>query len=406
MARILISYRRETGWALAGRLYDNLVDKFGEENIFIDIKDIDPGANFVQILETTLASVDAVIPVIDRNWINLSDALGNRKLDAPDDFVRLEIATALGRDILVVPILEPGAKMPSAKELPQDLQALSRRNAIEVSQKYFRADVESMIELLETLRKDLDLSYLGVHAATAAKMLTDESERDRWERNYHISDTIWAPAFGGPLGWHTMREPILELLKRMDFSTDPKLEKAREQLIGLIQKAPLAEGRLNDDKFDLVHDLLQTSDITLLLEEIREAISIRGKFAWETAKVARIKAYKKAGVSEEEVEQWRQNWKILQAVYIPETLSQLPFGRSFTRREPLLDLLNRIKFPVDPELNKKQKELIALIQAAPIEDFFDRQIRLDLRLTPEMQLLRDDIMRVVTERDEAVKDRH
>jgi hypothetical protein len=45
-------------------------------------------------------------------------------LDDPNDFVRIEIAAALQRNIPVIPILLEGATIPKAAELPEDLKEL------------------------------------------------------------------------------------------------------------------------------------------------------------------------------------------------------------------------------------------------------------------------------------------
>jgi hypothetical protein len=96
-----------------------------------------------------VGSCDVLIAVIGKRWLTSSEGEGNRRLDNPDDFVRLEVATALKRNIRVIPVLVDGASMPPARDLPDDLKSLVRRNAVEVSHTRFSADSERLIAALE-----------------------------------------------------------------------------------------------------------------------------------------------------------------------------------------------------------------------------------------------------------------
>jgi hypothetical protein len=148
VTKILVSYRREDSAAYAGRLADRLRDHFGADNVFVDIDTIRPGQDFVDGLERSLSACDALVAVIGRTWLTGSDASGRRRLDNPDDFVRLEIATALRRGIPVVPTLVAGAAMPAAADLPDDLSTLARRQALEVSDLRFHQDVDRLVAAL------------------------------------------------------------------------------------------------------------------------------------------------------------------------------------------------------------------------------------------------------------------
>src|SRR6516162_8455623 len=146
--KIFINYRRDDASHLAGRLYDRLAAHFPKNQIFIDVDNLDPGVNFVEAIEQSVGSCDVLIAVIGKRWLT-SEAEGSRRLDNPDDFVRLEIATALKRNIRVIPVLVDDASMPRASELPDDLKSLVRRNAVEVSHTRFSADSERLIAALE-----------------------------------------------------------------------------------------------------------------------------------------------------------------------------------------------------------------------------------------------------------------
>jgi hypothetical protein len=130
---IFINYRREDTAGHAGRLYDALAARFGDDHVFIDIDAIDPGEDFTQVVEQSVGSCDVLLALIGRGWTNTVDREGRRRLDKPDDWVRVEIQTALERpDTRVIPTLVQGAEMPSSDELPPPLQKLSHRKAFEI----------------------------------------------------------------------------------------------------------------------------------------------------------------------------------------------------------------------------------------------------------------------------------
>jgi TIR domain len=148
MARIFISYRRDDSGGWAGRLYDRLSQHFGQENVFMDIT-IEPGLDFVEVIEQAVGSCDALIAVIGKQWLAITDDGGLRRLDHPEDFVRLEIAAALARNIRVIPALVEGARMPLPTDLPDGLQLLARRNAHDISDRRFHYDVDQLIGVLD-----------------------------------------------------------------------------------------------------------------------------------------------------------------------------------------------------------------------------------------------------------------
>jgi hypothetical protein len=149
MARVFISYRRADTAGYAGRLHEYLAPVFGEPNIFMDIDNIPPGEDFIRVIEYAIQRCDVVLVLIGPHWATLTDAQGYRRLHDPHDFVRLEVATALARpNLRVVPVLVNDAPMPSAGDLPADLQSLTRRNAIELSNERFRYDVDRLIKAL------------------------------------------------------------------------------------------------------------------------------------------------------------------------------------------------------------------------------------------------------------------
>jgi flagellar biosynthesis GTPase FlhF len=147
--RIFISYRRIDSEGYAGRIYDRLAPYFGNDAIFMDVDDIPAGVDFVKYLEKEVQSCDVLIALIGRQWLNVKDEHGIRRLDNPNDFVRIEIATALKRDIRVIPVLLGGAQMPNVSDLPENLQSLTRRNGVLVYHHSFHADTNRLIKHLE-----------------------------------------------------------------------------------------------------------------------------------------------------------------------------------------------------------------------------------------------------------------
>jgi len=142
--RIFINYRREDDQAAAGRLYDRLLQHFDREQLFMDIEAIEPGVDFVKSLDEQVAACIAFIAVIGPRWLNARNNDGNPKLDNPTDYVRVEIESALKRDIRVIPVLVDGASMPRPSDLPPSLHALARRNAVEIAHHRFAADCDDL----------------------------------------------------------------------------------------------------------------------------------------------------------------------------------------------------------------------------------------------------------------------
>jgi TIR domain-containing protein len=147
--RIFLSYRREDTSGHAGRLYDVLAERFGEENVFMDVDTIKVGADFAEAISRAVASCDALIALIGRQWLAAADANGRRRLDDPNDFVRLELEAALERDVPVVPARVQGASQPTADDLPTTIAPLARRQGVELDDEGWHDDVERLIERLE-----------------------------------------------------------------------------------------------------------------------------------------------------------------------------------------------------------------------------------------------------------------
>jgi glycerophosphoryl diester phosphodiesterase len=150
--RVFISYRRQdTAWP-ARQLYDVLVAELGADRVFKDVDNIEPGDDFVERIQSAVGSCEVLLALIGPQWLTVTDANGLRRLDDPQDFVRIEVETALTRDdVRVIPILVDNAKMPSPQELPSGLARLTRRQAVEINPVNF--DTRRLLRVLnDTLR--------------------------------------------------------------------------------------------------------------------------------------------------------------------------------------------------------------------------------------------------------------
>jgi tetratricopeptide (TPR) repeat protein len=153
--KIFINYRRDDSIGMAGRLHDRLAQTFGRAKLFMDVDHIPAGTDFVVHLNSQVAECDVILVVIGPNWLGVKDESGGRRLDNPDDFVAIEIAAALARDIRVIPVLVDGAHMPKASELPDSLKALARRHAVDVRHTHFGHDAEALVaKMREALGDD------------------------------------------------------------------------------------------------------------------------------------------------------------------------------------------------------------------------------------------------------------
>jgi len=149
VAKVFISYRRDDSAGHAGRVHDRLGHEFGADLLFMDVDSIPLGVNFIKVLRDEVSKCEVLLAVIGPNWLNSSDEEGRRRLDNPNDFVRIEIATALQRDIPVIPILLDGAKIPKISQLPKDLRELAVRNGLEVRHTSFHSDMDKLIRGLK-----------------------------------------------------------------------------------------------------------------------------------------------------------------------------------------------------------------------------------------------------------------
>ena len=146
MSSVFLSYRRDDSSGYAGRLYDRLAQRLGRQRVFMDIDNIEPGEDFVEVIDTKLAGCRVMLVVVGPRWLAAADAQGRRRIDLPNDFHRLEIEGGLKHGVRVIPVLVGGAAMPDELSLPESLAPFARRNASDISDKRFDFDVARLID--------------------------------------------------------------------------------------------------------------------------------------------------------------------------------------------------------------------------------------------------------------------
>ncbi len=154
MSKIFISYRRDDTKDIVGRIFDYLVNHFEEKNIFKDIDSIPLGSDFREVIEESVQKCDVILVIIGKQWLQITDESGKRRLDSLDDFVRIEIESGLKRNIPIIPILVNDAQVPSHTDLPETLVNLSFRHGISIRpDPDFKNDINMLINSLDGIVK-------------------------------------------------------------------------------------------------------------------------------------------------------------------------------------------------------------------------------------------------------------
>jgi hypothetical protein len=150
---VILSYRREDSAGVTGRIFDRLTQEFGTDRVFMDIDSMPAGVDFHEHLQEILADCGALVVVVGKSWRSQRKGQPARIMD-PDDWVRIEVETALERGIPVVPLLIDGASLPTRDQIPESLWPLLRRNALPVdSGRDFHAQ---LTRLVRDLRLHID----------------------------------------------------------------------------------------------------------------------------------------------------------------------------------------------------------------------------------------------------------
>jgi hypothetical protein len=162
---IFVSYRREDAAPYARLLQIQFRERLPDAQVFIDLDSIEKGLPFAEAIHSALDSCTVLVALIGHQWVTLTDEEGHRRLDNPDDFVQLEIETALERGVRVIPVLVDGAEPPRQQELPAGLQRLAGLNALELSYGRYDYDAGRLIDLIQRALAEPALSAWEVCGA-------------------------------------------------------------------------------------------------------------------------------------------------------------------------------------------------------------------------------------------------
>jgi Tol biopolymer transport system component len=210
---IFISYRRSDTPDAVGRIYDRLIADFGKARVFKDVDSIPLGQDFRGHLNEIVGGCAAVLAIIGPRWTDIRNEAGQRRLEDPDDFVRIELEAALSRSVPVVPVMVGHAPMPGTSQLPSTLSSLAFRQSIEV-----RPDPDfhnDATRLVSALRAIVDPN------APQVQPLLEKQKRSwlPWLASFAIAATLAAIAFAVPALKHLRESPPPE--SRLDIVTPP-----------------------------------------------------------------------------------------------------------------------------------------------------------------------------------------
>ena len=172
---IFLCYRRDDSADVTGRIYDRLQHVFTGGAVFRDVDSIPFGVDFREHVKAALAGCGVTLVVIGKNWLDMKDESGARRLEDPGDFVRLEIETALAKPgMRVIPVLVGGARLPHPTDLPESLRPLRYRNGTEV-----RRDPDFGRDMDRLLAQINDALSVSANSSNKAKGGTSKREAVR-----------------------------------------------------------------------------------------------------------------------------------------------------------------------------------------------------------------------------------
>jgi hypothetical protein len=186
---VFISYRRSDAYGWPGRIHDALAARLPSCEVFRDIDDIPLGADFTEVLDHALRDCDVLLALIGPQWLSATDATG-RRLDSPNDYLRLELESALDRGVLLIPILLEGARMPEAGELPESLTSISRSQALQLSDAHFNIDVAKLCARLRGLAEGFGRGAPRARHDDAGAAVTQEVPITQEHEGRPLAETV------------------------------------------------------------------------------------------------------------------------------------------------------------------------------------------------------------------------
>lgn len=227
---IFISYRRSDSQDVTGRIYDRLSSHFDNELIFRDVDSIPYGDDFQEKLTQSVGRCQVLVAVIGSTWV---EVLQERMQRSGTDWVRTEIATALTRDIPVIPLLVSGTRMPGADDLPDDLKALAKRNAAQARpDPDFKHDMERLIQRLEDIvrsSESLDTSKSTVSLTRSQRLELErlQTELDDLDQDYRSVQKQLRNEQDSPTQ-NKLERQLKEIIEAMD-QHEEKIRQLRQQ---------------------------------------------------------------------------------------------------------------------------------------------------------------------------------
>jgi septum formation protein len=227
MPKIFICYRREDTQTIANYLKVKLDNSFPRQ-VFLDTSSLPSGSRWSNEIQAALDRSEIVLVLMGDKWLTCHNEVdGRRRLDEDQDYVRLELKTALQKNKTLIPILINATKMPSEESLPEDIRGLTRYQAVRLDQNRLESDVDQLIKELRSDQKK-----------RAAIIMTSTSSRRKallkqigWEEG--IDFETW-PASVEP----EHKEGILTLEDAVAITANTALRKIRyvESELPLIRK--------------------------------------------------------------------------------------------------------------------------------------------------------------------------
>ena len=154
--RVFINYRHDDTWGQALLLHERLSGRFGGENVFLDVQDLQPGMKWLEEIKSHRASSDVLLSLIGPYWVSIMKAREQAAVAEPaEDYVRFEIEYALRPNsrIWVIPVLVGDVMPLRTGNLPRPLQALAKIQAAQVRQERFASDIADLISRIEAIAR-------------------------------------------------------------------------------------------------------------------------------------------------------------------------------------------------------------------------------------------------------------
>jgi len=153
---VFINYRREDTAGIALALHDRVAGRFGAENVFLDVRNLTPGVNWLEEIRSRGTSCRVFISLIGARWMaSLRERQPSSRTDQVVDEARREIEMALNRgsEVEVIPVLVDDTAIPSPDSLPRSLRGLATRQAERLRVTHFDQDVDRLIQTIEDIRR-------------------------------------------------------------------------------------------------------------------------------------------------------------------------------------------------------------------------------------------------------------